>query len=122
MNKTGFFRDDNGAPSMMRLQSFMAFFVAAYVTWKIPIPDIYVLCAWLVAAFAPKVIQKAVEKWADIRLAGGAAPVAEAPASGADVAQNKPGGWPAPSAEVKPVEQLSNSGSGKAHVEVDIKD
>lgn len=69
--------DDNKNVSSIRIMSFIALIVACYVTYcavrdfdKITVNVLYLLAFWLVAAFAPKVIQKVVEKWADFKIGG----------------------------------------------------
>lgn len=55
-----FFTDNNGQLSNIRAMSFMALVIAATLSFKGISFD--VLTIWLVAAFAPKVIQKFAEK------------------------------------------------------------
>lgn len=63
-----FFSDDNGQLSAMRLYSFIALWVAIYVTIKAigaEHPNMELVLIWVAGAFAPKVVQKVVEKFAD---------------------------------------------------------
>ena len=64
--------DDNKNISVIRIMSAVALLVAAYLTvcaaikpYKLSLLYLELVAMWLVAAFAPKVIQKVVEKWAD---------------------------------------------------------
>ena len=66
MNRKAFFSDDEGNPSSMRLMSMLALIVAGFLATA-PIfnwgtgPSEHVLY-FLIAAFAPKAIQKFAEK------------------------------------------------------------
>ena len=55
-----FFEDDNGNLSAMRLYCFIALIVAVVLSFMDGGIDMVIL--WLVSAFAPKTVQKFVEK------------------------------------------------------------
>ena len=67
MDKVKYLEDDNGNPSSIRLMSFLALF-ASIVFGLLTIlreqasDGIYVTTAFLLAAFAPKTLQKYAEK------------------------------------------------------------
>ena len=60
------FEDDKGQPSNMRFMSFLAlvysFFYCSFALWKEKPVDVEVLVLFVVAAFAPKVVQKFAER------------------------------------------------------------
>ena len=66
--KTGFFEEDAGQKSMMRLMCFVALLAAvllsffAALTSQVEANMIALVTMFLVAAFAPKAIQKYAEK------------------------------------------------------------
>lgn len=64
---TQFFEDDNGQLSAMRLYSFVALWVAILISLR-PAPNMDLVLIWVAAAFAPKVIQKLIEKIAEKKL------------------------------------------------------
>lgn len=68
--KAGYLQDDNGNSSMTRMMSLLCLIIAIIMGFilivkeqdmKDPFVGIYVFTAFLVAAFAPKVIQKFAE-------------------------------------------------------------
>ena len=69
MEKVGFFDEGPGVKSSMRLMCFMSFVMSAILGFmtiqKDPatIEDVELVIAFLVAAFAPKAIQKWAEKY-----------------------------------------------------------
>ena len=54
------FQEDNGQFSSMRVMSFIALLIASVLSFKGVTYDI--LMIWLIAAFAPKAIQKFAER------------------------------------------------------------
>ena len=71
MKKVGFFQEDNGNHSSMRLMSFISLIAAilfGYLTLKMSISitsnsdiGLYLTFGFLLAAFAPKSVQKFIE-------------------------------------------------------------
>ena len=67
-NKAGLLTDDQGKRSMMRLMSFIAVIASIWFAWM-TITDsnttsnegVYITTAFLLAAFAPKALQKFIE-------------------------------------------------------------
>ena len=57
-----FFEEESGKPSSMRLYSIVALVVAVVLSFHTPI-NFGLVITWLIAAFAPKSIQKLAEKW-----------------------------------------------------------
>ena len=71
MNILQFFQDDNGQLSAMRLYSLVALVLALYLSVKasiVPDPNMELILIWVGAAFAPKVVQKLIEKVADKKI------------------------------------------------------
>lgn len=60
MKKSNLLTDNDGNFSTMRVMSFIALLTAIAITFTNPTFDI--LMIWVVAAFAPKAIQKFAEK------------------------------------------------------------
>ncbi|NQV14284.1 hypothetical protein HQ531_02415 [bacterium] len=67
-NETGLLTDDQGKRSMMRLMSFMALIAGIWFAWMTLTDDnittnegVYITTTFLLAAFAPKALQKYVE-------------------------------------------------------------
>lgn len=54
------FKEDNGQFSSIRVMSFIALVIGAVLSFKGA--DFDIILIWLVGAFAPKAIQKIVEK------------------------------------------------------------
>ena len=66
-----FFEDDHGRLSAMRLYSLIALFLAVFLSLKASSqdsPNMELILIWVAAAFAPKVVQKIIEKVADKKL------------------------------------------------------
>ena len=65
----GFLRDNEGKPSSMRLMSFIALFSSIWFGWitingnETNQNGIYITTAFLLAAFAPKALQKFIEDY-----------------------------------------------------------
>ena len=62
-----FFTDDNGSPSSMRLMSFVSLIISGFLAFMITMgwgahQNTELVLYFLVAAFAPKVVQKFAEK------------------------------------------------------------
>ena len=67
MKRIGFFSDNNGNLSSVRLFSFLSllfsFLLASYATYANAIPVSFpLILSYLTAAFAPKVVQKFAEE------------------------------------------------------------
>ncbi len=66
---TGFLRDDDGKPSSMRLMNVIALFASIWFGWVTlngDLPNqtgVYITSAFLIAAFAPKALQKFIENY-----------------------------------------------------------
>lgn len=67
-NKTGLLTDDQGNRSTMRLMSFIALIVSIWFAWMTLTDSntttnegVYITTAFLLAAFAPKALQKFIE-------------------------------------------------------------
>jgi len=67
-NKEGLLTDDQGKRSMMRLMSFIALIASIWFAWMTLTDSIttsnegvYITTAFLLAAFAPKALQKFIE-------------------------------------------------------------
>jgi len=62
-----FFKDDSGYLSFMRLCSFIALIVAILMSWYAIVfhtekESFTIILTWVIAAFAPKTIQKFAER------------------------------------------------------------
>lgn len=67
-NKAGLLTDDQGKRSMMRLMSFIALIASIWFAWMTLTDSnttsnegVYITTAFLLAAFAPKALQKFIE-------------------------------------------------------------
>ncbi len=65
----GFLKDGNGKPSSMRLMCFLALFASIWFGWMTLHSNVasqngvYITMAFLLAAFAPKALQKFIEEY-----------------------------------------------------------
>lgn len=65
----GFLKDNDGKPSSMRLMSLIALFTSIWFGWitikstAVDKNGIYITTAFLLAAFAPKALQKFIENY-----------------------------------------------------------
>ncbi len=66
-----FFEDDQGRLSAMRLYSIIALVLSVYLSvrsFELDDPNMELIIIWVGAAFAPKVVQKIIEKIADKKI------------------------------------------------------
>lgn len=62
-----FWEEDNGQLSGIRLYSTVAIVIACIISLRME-PSIDMLIIWMAGAFAPKVVQKLIEKYSEKKL------------------------------------------------------